>query len=108
MTKYDQIYSSDVEDDLKEAAETKELVPSVAPSFASSKLTTNSRMTGGRSAMVKAKIRKPKKRNNEVAQPLPKDVILGKVDYDGSMDASEATLDDIEERTDDMYGDRAK
>jgi len=46
--------------------------------------------------VVKAKIKnKQKKKKNEVAQPLAKDVIMGKVDYDGSMDSPSATLDDI-------------
>jgi hypothetical protein len=52
--------------------------------------TNNSRKSGN----VKAKIKsvKPKKKKNEVAQPLAQDVILGKVDYDGSVaDESEAT-----------------
>jgi hypothetical protein len=84
--------------------ETKRLVPSAQ----SSKLTAESRSTGGRAAMVKARIKKPRRKKNEVAQPLAKDVILGKVDYDGSRGSPEETLDDLEERNDDMYGDRAK
>lgn len=58
--------------------------------MASESGTNNSRKSGN----VKAKIKsvKPKKKKNEVAQPLAQDVILGKVDYDGSVaDESEAT-----------------
>ena len=62
------------------------------PSVASESGTANSRSR--KSGNVKAKIKsvKPKKKKNEVAQPLAQDVILGKVDYDGSVgDESEAT-----------------
>ena len=95
MTKYESEQGSDEEN------------ARLRPSIDSSSKLTDVRSASKNSGNVKAKIQKAKKKKNEVSQPLAQDVILGKVDYDGSMDIvdvdeSDATQDHIVERNDDM------
>jgi hypothetical protein len=73
MTNFDQNYESNEDDSDNERSDTR-LRPSI---------NSSSKLTDGRdSDNIKAKIiKKPKKKKNEVAA---NDVILGKVDYDGS------------------------